>query len=133
MTPFKLQIITPRGVFFKGETENVIARTTVGDVGILAKHEPYVAALGIGKVRIKIDGQYRLAAVSSGILKVGLDKTTILAQSCEWGDKIDVERAEEAKKTAEKRLSDVSLSANEHAVAEFKLKRALNRLDAAGK
>ena len=40
MTPFKLQIITPEKTFFDGETEQIIARTTVGDVGILNGHEP---------------------------------------------------------------------------------------------
>ena len=45
MTPFKLQILTPDGVFFDGMTDNVIVRTTVGDKGILAHHEPYVAAI----------------------------------------------------------------------------------------
>jgi len=133
MTPFKLQIVTPDRVFFDGETENVIVRTTVGDKGVLARHEPYVAALGTGKIRVMVGGQYRLAAVSSGVIKVGRDKTTILAQSCEWGDEIDIERAEKAKLAAEEKLSDGSLGANEAAVAEFKLKRALNRLDAADK
>ena len=51
MTPFKLKIITPEKVFFDGETEQIIVRTTVGDVGILNGHEPYCAALGIGQLR----------------------------------------------------------------------------------
>jgi len=57
----------------------------------------------------------------------------ILAQSCEWGDEINIERAEKARKAAEDRLSDSALGANEHAIAEFKLKRALNRLETAGR
>ena len=101
MTPFKLEIITPDKVFFDGEVENVIVRTTVGDKGILARHEPYVAALPIGKLKVKIDGQFRVAAVSEGVIKVSDDKTVILAQSCEWGDEIDLERAEAAKRKAE--------------------------------
>jgi len=137
MTPFNLKIITPDKVFFDGETENVIIRTTVGDKGILAKHEPYVAALPIGKARVMFDGKYRVAAVSNGTIKVAENgDTVILTQSCEWGDEIDVERAEAAKKKAELKLSDKSVEGGdgkELAIAEFKLKRALNRLDAAGK
>jgi len=133
MTPFRLEIVTPHGFFFRGNAEGVIVRTTVGDKGILAKHENYAAALGTGKIRVMQNGEYRTAALSSGIIRVGEDKTLILAQSCEWGDEINVERAETAKKVAEERLHDSSLSDNEHAVAEYKLKRALNRLDAAVK
>ena len=142
MLPFKLEIITPDGIFFKGNAENVIVRTTVGDKGVLARHEPYAAALGTGKIRLKFNGEFYSAAISAGVIKVDEDKTMILAQSCEWakkpyglkwGDEIDVERAERAKKEAEKRLSDVNLTEKELAVAEFKLKRALNRLYTVGK
>ena len=130
---FNLEIITPDGIFYSGETENVIVRTTVGDKGILARHEPYAAALGTGKVRVMFNGKFRNAAVSSGIVKVTKEKTSIIAQSCEWGDEIDIERAEKAKEKAEKTLSGGSLTEKELSIAEFKLKRALNRLDAAEK
>lgn len=128
MTPFKLQIITPDGVFFDGETDNLILRTTVGDKGILAHHEPYVAALPIGKFKVKLNGNYRYGAVASGIVKVSKDKTVVLAQSCEWADEIDLERAEKAKQIAEERLSSPA-SDQELMVAEYKLKRALNRIE----
>jgi len=132
MTPFKLQIITPDGVFFDGMTENVIVRTTVGDKGILARHEPYVAAITISKFKVKIDGNFRYGAISSGVIKVGKDKTVILAQSCEWADEIDVERAVKAKQIAESRITEYE-KANDQKnldIAEFKLKRALNRIEA---
>lgn len=132
MTPFKLEIITPDRVFYDGMTENVIVRTTVGDKGILAHHEPYVAALSIGKIKVKIDGVFKIAAISSGIIKVGKDETTILAQSCEWADEIDVERAERAKAVAEERMQEHK-SDREFEIAEYKLKRAINRIDTANK
>ncbi|MCL2071685.1 MAG: ATP synthase F1 subunit epsilon [Oscillospiraceae bacterium] len=135
MTPFNLKVITPDKIFFDGVTGNVIVRTTVGDKGILAKHEPYVAALPIGRMRIMgEDGKYKTAAISTGTVRVedGGD-TVILVQSCEWSDKIDVKRAEDAKQSAELRIADANISIVEHEIAEFKLKRALNRLDAAGR
>jgi len=128
MTPFKLQIITPDGVFFDGETDNLVVRTTVGDKGILAHHEPYVAALPIGKFKIRLDGKFRYGAIASGVVKVSRDKTVVLAQSCEWADEIDIERAERAKETAEHKLSSPG-SDQELMVAEYKLKRALNRIE----
>jgi F-type H+-transporting ATPase subunit epsilon len=132
MTPFKLQIITPDGVFFDGMTENVIVRTTVGDKGILARHEPYVAAITISKFKVKIDGNFRFGAISSGVIKVSRDKTVILAQSCEWADEIDVDRAVRAKELAESRISEYSRTNDQKNldIAEFKLKRALNRIEA---
>lgn len=130
MTPFKLQIITPEKMFFDGETEQIIARTTVGDVGILNGHEPYCAALGIGQMRVMIDGQFRRAATSGGVIKVSKEKTVILVQSCEWAEDIDLDRAERAKQVAEERIKGAA-SDNELKLAEAKLKRALNRIDAA--
>lgn len=128
MTPFRLQIITPEKTVFDGETEQVIVRTTVGDVGILNGHEPYCAALGIGQMRIMKDGEFRRAATSGGIIKVSKELTTILVQTCEWSDEIDVERANAAKATAEERLK-AAKSDKELLLADAKLKRALNRID----
>lgn len=130
MTPFKLEIITPEKKFFDGETEQIIVRTTVGDVGILNGHEPYCAALGIGQMRIMVDGKLRHAATSGGIIKVSREKTVVLVDSCEWADEIDVNRAQTAKDTAEQRIKSAE-SDRQLKMAEYKLKRALNRIDAA--
>lgn len=130
MTPFKLEIITPEKTFFDGETEQIIVRTTVGDVGILNGHEPYCAALGIGQMRIMIDGKLRHAATSGGIIKVSREKTVVLVDSCEWADEIDIQRAQNAKDTAEQRIKSAD-SDRQIKMAEYKLKRALNRIDAA--
>ena len=128
MTPFKLQIITPEKTVFDGEAEQVIVRTTVGDVGILKGHEPYCAALGIGQMRIMQNGEFRRAATSGGIIKVSKEITTILVQTCEWSDEIDVERAHAAKAAAEERIK-AAKSDKELLLADAKLKRALNRID----
>ena len=129
MTPFKLQILTPDKLFFDGETDNVIVRTTVGDKGILARHEEYVAALPIGKLKVRINGNFRIAAVSEGIVKVSKDKTVILVQSCEWADEIDIDRANAAKQKAEDRMKALKQEDKEFLIAEYKLKRAINRIE----
>ena len=131
MTPFKLQIITPEKTFFDGETEQIVVRTTVGDVGILNGHEPYCAALGIGQMRVMMGGEFRHAATSGGIIKESHEKTIILVQTCEWSDEIDITRANAAKEAAEGRIK-AAQSDNELRLAEAKLKRALNRIDTAG-
>ncbi len=129
MTPFNLQILTPDKEFYSGETENLIVRTTVGDKGILARHEDYVAALPIGKLKVKIDGSFRTAAVSEGIVKVSKEKTVVLVQSCEWADEIDIDRAKAAKEAAETRLKAAEKEDREYLIAEYKLKRAINRIE----
>ena len=65
MTEFKLKILTPEGVVYDGMAESVIVRTTVGDKGILAKHEPYVAALTIGQA-------LSLIHISNGLASIGV-------------------------------------------------------------
>ncbi len=130
MTPFRLQIITPEKTFFDGETDQIVVRTTVGDVGILNGHEPYCAALAIGQMRVRMNGEFRRAATSGGIIKVSKEKTVVLVQTCEWADEIDVKRAEHAKELAEERLK-AAQSDNDLRMAEAKLKRALNRIDTA--
>ena len=131
MTEFKLKILTPEGVVYDGMAESVIVRTTVGDKGILAKHEPYVAALTIGQAKIRINGAVRIGAVSSGIVEVTKDLTTILAQSFEWSDEIDVNRAEKARALAEERMEQYKNDQRSLDIAEYKLKRAINRINTA--
>ena len=130
MTEFKLKILTPEGVVYDGMAESVIVRTTVGDKGILAKHEPYVAALTIGQAKIRINGTVRIGAVSSGIA-FSARSTSILAQSFEWADEIDVDRAEKAKALAEERMQQYKNDQRALDIAEYKLKRAINRINTA--
>ena len=70
MSTFHLQIVTPDGGFFDGEAEKLIVRAIDGDVCILARHSPYVTALGTGEARVTIDGKRRRAACAGGMLAV---------------------------------------------------------------
>ena len=128
MSTFSLQIITPEKIFFEGEVQRVIVRTTEGDVGILAKHEKYVAALPSGPVKITMpDGTERLAALSGGAVKVSPAQTAILANAVEWAEDIDVDWAKRSEQDALRRKEN-SKDQQELQFAEMKLKRALNRL-----
>jgi len=132
MKPFKLEIITPEKIFFDGETEHLIARTSEGDVGILHGHTPYVADQVSVPVKVKMeDGSFRMAAVSGGVIKVSADNTVIIASAVEWADEIDVERAKRSVEDAKRRLKE-NKSQREFDLAEQKLKRALNRISVAG-
>ncbi|MCD7731759.1 MAG: ATP synthase F1 subunit epsilon [Oscillospiraceae bacterium] len=125
---FKLDIITPEKVFFDGETSQIIVRTTEGDIGVLAHHTSLVASLPSGPVKIKQeDGTYRVAALSSGLLKVGGNKVSIIANAVEWADEIDIEWAKRSEAEAREKLSTLK-DQHELDIAELKLQRALNRI-----
>ena len=70
MTPFLLKIVTPDGMEFQGMVEQLIVRTTTGDIGILAGHAPCVAPLGMGRATVIADGKKRYAACIGGMLSV---------------------------------------------------------------
>lgn len=132
MSLFPLQIITPDKIFFDGSVQRLVVRTTEGDIGILAKHEKYVAALPSGPVRITLeDGTERIAALSGGALKVSPAHTAILANAVEWAEDIDVEWAKRSEEEALRR-KEQSKTKQEQDLAELKLKRALNRLRVSG-
>lgn len=133
MQTFKLKIITPEKVFFDGDAVQIIAKTSSGNVGILAGHAPYVANLVPSPLKIKLDdGEHRLAAVSSGIIKADKSEVAVVASAVEWAEDIDVARAQQAKESAEKKLES-NAGQKEFERAEQKLRRALNRLTVAGK
>ncbi|MGN0623796.1 MAG: ATP synthase F1 subunit epsilon [Oscillospiraceae bacterium] len=134
MQTFKLKIITPEKIFFEGDAEQIIAKTTAGYVGILAGHTPYVAKLVPSALKVKAAGSddCRIAAVSSGMIKADNKNVTVIAPAVEWAEDIDVARAERAREAAQRKL-DSNNSQKEFDLAEQKLKRALNRLTVAGK
>lgn len=128
-TPFHLTVITPEKIFFDGETTQIIVRTTEGDIGILANHTSLVASLPSGPLKVMQDnGEYRLAAVSAGLIKVGGNKVHIFADAVEWADEIDIEWAKRSQENAKQRIA-AKASQRDFDLAELKLKRALNRIN----
>ena len=128
-TSFSLSVVTPEKVFFDGETSQIIVRTTEGDIGILANHTSLVADLPSGPLKVRQeDGGWRTAAISTGLLKVGGNKVSILANAVEWADEIDVEWAKRSEEDARRRLKEMQHDKLEMDRAELKLQRALNRI-----
>ncbi len=127
MTSFPLKIVTPDGLIFDGSAEQIIVRTTSGDVAILARHINYVAPLGMGRAVITTGGNRRTAACIGGMLSVVDGAVTLVPTTFEWSDKIDLERASAAYEKADKVLKDPDASQNDLRLAEAKLRRALVR------
>lgn len=128
---FHLEVISPERVFYEGDTEMVELVTTEGEIGVYAGHVPTTAVLAPGILYISEDEEnIKEAALHEGFVEILKDKITILAQSCEWPDEIDVNRAEEARIRAERRLSQDNGDTN-IARAERALRKSLIRLELA--
>ena len=127
MTGFPLKIVTPDGLKFDGTAEEIIVRTTSGDLGILAGHMNCVAPLGMGQAMVVIDGQKRYAACIGGMISVMNGSVTLVPTTFEWADEIDARRAEEALTRARTVLDNKNADKTDIRVAEAKLKRALVR------
>lgn len=132
MAEFMLEIVTPEKKFFEENVEMVVVKGLDGNIGILYDHEPYITPLAIGRTKIKQNGKFKIAALSQGYVEVTEQKTTILTDTAEWSDEIDVKRAESAKQRAEKRLNEKPENLDVLR-AEIALKKAIIRLDVAKK
>ena len=131
MTPFALKIVTPDGLAYDGQAEEVIVRTTSGDIGILAGHLNCVAPLGMGRATIVIDGQKRYGACIGGILSVVDGVVTLVPTTFEWADKIDEDRVDASYQRAKDILQDKQASVTDIKLAEARLRRALVRKNVA--
>ncbi|MFD2655767.1 MULTISPECIES: F0F1 ATP synthase subunit epsilon [Gracilibacillus] len=127
MNTLTVSVVTPDGPVLEDSFEMVSCKAESGELGILPGHIPLVAPLSISAVRLKGENPQRIA-VSGGFLEVRPDKVTILAQSAERPDDIDIERARAAKERAERRLQ-AKQDEIDFRRAELALKRALNRID----
>lgn len=128
---FNFNVVSPDGEVLAKEVSFVMARSEVGDLGILPHHSALIASLAIGVVRYNENGSEMNLAVGGGFMEVANNNVTILAKTAELAEKIDLERAEKAKERAEKRLAEHNDKIN-LARAEAALKRAIARINAAG-
>lgn len=127
MTSFPLKIVTPDGMAFDGQVEELIVRTTSGDLGILAGHTNCVAPLGMGRAMILVDGQKRYGACIGGMVSVVNGEANLVATTFEWAEQIDTARAEASAQRAQKILSSKDSTGTEIKLAEARLRRALVR------
>ncbi len=128
---FRLHIITPERIFYDDDAEMIELRTSEGEVGILPEHIPLTTVVVPGILRIMNGDEVREAALHDGFMEILKKKVTILAESCEWPKEIDVNRANEAKVRAERRLKSGDAHVNV-VRAEAALRRSLIRLNVAG-
>ncbi len=122
----QLEIVTPHGSVFSGEADEVTAPGSEGEFGVLPGHAPYITTLRAGLLTCKSGSETMHFFVSWGYAEVGPEKVSILADSAERAEEIDIERAQEARRRAEERMKmeeDVDF-----ARAEASLERAISRI-----
>ncbi|MEK7448232.1 MAG: ATP synthase F1 subunit epsilon [Planctomycetota bacterium] len=117
---FKLEIITPEQSIFKGEVVSVIVPAYEGYLGVLAGHAPFVCSLTAGEIITRGEGSNRCWSVGGGLMEVVSGQVTILSESAERSEQIDVNRAEQARQRALKRIY--------HPEPDINLPRAMNSL-----
>ena len=125
----RLEIVTPYGSVFSDDVDEVTASGSEGEFGVLPAHSSYITTLKIGILIYKKGSETGSFFVNSGYADVGPEKVTILADSAERSEEIDVERATAAMKRAEERLRQTDNI--DFARAEASLERAATRIQIA--
>lgn len=100
----ELQIVTPERLVVKDAAEEVQIPGKAGYMGILPGHAPLISELAVGEIVYRSSGQTHHLACAWGFAEVLPEKVTILAESAERANEIDVTRAEESLRKAEDRL-----------------------------
>src|SRR6266851_4124547 len=129
---FQGEIVTPEKVVVKDAAEEMQIPGKNGYLGILPGHAPLITELAVGEISYRNHGYTHHLAVAWGFAEVLPDKVTILAETAERPEEIDVKRAQEAKQRAEEALKNGKTEAD-FTHAEDSLKRAETRLEVAGK
>ena len=129
----QVKIVTPYEMFFEGPAEMVVFTCKDGEIGVLPGHSPLIAALTPGEIRLKINGQWRLAAAINGYAEVGPALTILVVNAAEWPEQIDAARAQKALSRGETRLHDPRVSIQEKNHSWHGIARAKARLKVAGK
>jgi F-type H+-transporting ATPase subunit epsilon len=129
---FQFEIVTPEKLVVRDVAEEMQIPGKNGYLGILPGHAPLITELGVGEISYRVSGYTHRLAVAWGFAEVLPDKVTILAETAERGQEIDVKRAEDAKRRAEERLKSGNPE-TDFERAQVALERADTRLQVAGK
>ncbi len=124
-----LEIVTPQGLTYSQEVDEVTATGSEGEFGVLPGHVPFVTTLKVGIVTCKKGNETFYFVVNWGYAEVGAEKVLVLADSAERSEDIDIDRARAAMKRAEERLKKAEEV--DFVRAETSLERAIARLQVA--
>ena len=127
--PLLLEIVTPERLAYSDTVDAVNLPGIEGELGILPHHAPLVSMLGIGELRIRKGGSEEAFAIVGGFVQVRPDKVVVMAETADMAGDIDLEKAHEARRSAERMLEEAApTDTTDLAAARAALQQALLRI-----
>ena len=126
-----LQMVTPYKMVLSDEVDEITAPGTIGEFGVLPGHTPMLTTLKIGEFTYRKGNETFHVAVNWGYVEVEEDKVTVLVETAEQADQIDLARAQEALGRAEDALKKLGPDDKDFVVMQAALERALIRIQVA--
>lgn len=124
-----LEVAVPQRLVVREDVDEIQVPAADGYVGILPGHAPMITELGTGVLSFKKDGKTRYMALHAGAMEVLPDHVRVLADTAEWAEEIDVQRAQQARHRATDLLQEHDLEIDvERALSA--VRRAQARIDA---
>jgi F-type H+-transporting ATPase subunit epsilon len=130
MAEFQIEIVTPERLVVRDVAHEAQIPGKDGYLGILPGHAPLVTELGVGEINYRVDGFVHRLAVAWGFAEVLPTKVTILAETAERAEDIDVARAQKAREAAQRQLQSGDPNTN-YDLVQAALERAETRLQVA--
>jgi F-type H+-transporting ATPase subunit epsilon len=126
--PLQLQIVTPERQVYSDTVDSVQLPGSEGELGVLPHHAPLVSTLGVGELRFRKDGTEESFAIVGGFLQVRPDRVVVLAETADLASDIDLEKAQEARREAERALESGFHEGADLSAARAQLQQALLRI-----
>jgi len=123
-----LEIVTPERLAYSEDVDSVTLPGVEGELGVLPGHAPLVSILGVGELRIKRAGTEESFAIVGGFLQVRPDKVVVMAETADLASEIDLEKAQEARREAERAIESGFHEAADLSIARAALQQALLRI-----
>ncbi len=116
-----LKVVTPEGIIWEGRVDEAVFPGQEGRFGVLPGHEPYMAELEPGELKLKWDDEVQLLNVTGGYARIADNEISVLTQGAEKAEDIDEERARAAYDRAEKRLEEARQLQQEEGLDESEI------------
>jgi F-type H+-transporting ATPase subunit epsilon len=130
--PIRCEIVSQDRIVYQGDADIVVLPGAGGEMGILPNHSPLLSVLQFGVVRVRSKGEEQYFTVAGGVVEVQPDQVTVLADAAENVKEIDIQRAEEARRRAERLLKEgAGPDTDSYMQIQSALRRSNLRLDAA--
>jgi F-type H+-transporting ATPase subunit epsilon len=126
--PLQLEIVTPERLAYSDTVDAVVLPGSEGELGVLPHHAPLISTLGVGELRIRKGGAEESFAIVGGFLQVRPDKVVVMAETADMASEIDLERAQEARREAERALETGFHEGADLSAARAALQQALLRI-----